>query len=186
MRRLRWREASEPIDVLAVCTGNLCRSPMIEALLRARLPALLVASAGTGAPEGASPPLEVEQVLATRGVSVAGHRAHQLGAAQVRASRLIVTATVAHRTACVVLDPSAQDRAYTLLELARLLGQPPAAGHDGTPAGVAAAAARALAADRSEHDDDLGDPIGLTLVAYERCLATIETALGVLVPALGG
>ena len=33
MRLTSWRQAAEPVDVLVVCTGNLCRSPIMETLL---------------------------------------------------------------------------------------------------------------------------------------------------------
>ncbi|MDT4940078.1 MAG: Low molecular weight phosphotyrosine protein phosphatase, partial [Pseudonocardiales bacterium] len=49
---LRRRRTSEPIDVLVVCTGNMCRSPMIASMLSAAVPSLVVRSAGTGAPKG--------------------------------------------------------------------------------------------------------------------------------------
>ena len=60
-------------NVLAVCTMNQCRSPMIELLLRraaAAEPALdwSVSSAGTHAFQGATGPLAAE-MLAERGVS---------------------------------------------------------------------------------------------------------------------
>ncbi len=46
-----------PIRVLMVCSGNTCRSPTAEALLRRELAAagvtgVLVSSAGTGAQDG--------------------------------------------------------------------------------------------------------------------------------------
>ena len=45
------------MNVLVVCTGNICRSPMAEAMLRAALKAkgardVVVSSAGTSAPPG--------------------------------------------------------------------------------------------------------------------------------------
>jgi protein-tyrosine phosphatase len=69
--------------VLMVCAGNICRSPMAEGLLRARLAGragAAVESAGISALAGrAADPIAVD-LLAARGVDISGHRARQLSA----------------------------------------------------------------------------------------------------------
>jgi protein-tyrosine phosphatase len=67
--------------VLMLCTGNICRSPMAEGLLRARFAAMgrgQVESAGIAAlVDQPADPLAVE-LLAARGIDISGHRARQL------------------------------------------------------------------------------------------------------------
>jgi protein-tyrosine phosphatase len=169
------------VDVLVVCTGNLCRSPMIATLLQAAVPALAVRSAGTAAPRMRPwHPLAV-QALAEVGQVVTGH-AHRLRRADVAAAKLVLTAEGAHRARAVQLDPSAEDRTFTLLEAARLLRAAPATGLGA--AGLAAHLAGALRANPGEHVDDLADPIFGDITQFRRTRDEIEAALSDLIPAL--
>ncbi|MBM3957291.1 MAG: hypothetical protein FJ313_04485, partial [Gemmatimonadetes bacterium] len=67
--------------VLLVCTGNQCRSPMAEALLR-RLAAtdsaapleIRVSSAGTAAPAGFPATQQAQEACAEEGIDLTGHR----------------------------------------------------------------------------------------------------------------
>mgnify|MGYP003334673681 CR=1 FL=1 len=61
-------------NVLVVCTGNICRSPLGEAALRARLEGAVVTAAGTDARDG-GPATEGSRIAgAERGVEIG--RAH--------------------------------------------------------------------------------------------------------------
>jgi protein-tyrosine phosphatase len=177
---MRWRRANEPIDVLVVCTGNLCRSPIIATLLSAAVPSLTVRSAGTAAPVGRPwHPLAIE-VLAEAGHHVSG-TAHRLKAADVAAASLILTAEGAHRAVVVELDPSAEDRTFTLLEAARLLGASPAPQGTG-PTYLAQHLTAALRTDMSEHDDDLPDPILGDVNRFRACREAASRTIAGLAP----
>lgn len=70
-------------NLLFVCTGNTCRSPMAAALARTALaargwPHVRVASAGTGAMAGAPASREVEVVLREKGIDPGAHQASEL------------------------------------------------------------------------------------------------------------
>jgi protein-tyrosine phosphatase len=74
-----------PARLLVVCLGNICRSPMAEGVLRARIEASPIAgqvtldSAGTGAWHVGQPPDPRAIATAARhGVDIAGLRARQL------------------------------------------------------------------------------------------------------------
>ena len=78
---------AEPLRLLIVCLGNICRSPMAEGALRARLPAaglsndILVDSAGTGAWHAGEPPdARTIATAARHGVDISDLRARQLRA----------------------------------------------------------------------------------------------------------
>ncbi len=79
---------AEPIRLLVVCLGNICRSPMAEGVLRARIGASPLAgqvevdSAGTGDWHVGQPP-DRRAIAKARehGVDIAGLRARQFGAA---------------------------------------------------------------------------------------------------------
>jgi protein-tyrosine phosphatase len=179
----RWRRTVEPVDVLVVCTGNLCRSPIIDTLLSAAVPSVTVRSAGTAAPF-ARPwhPLAVE-ALAEVGQDASAGRAHRLQRADVVAAKLVLTAEGVHRAVAVQLDPTAEDRCFTLLEAARLLRTAPAADGLGA-AGLAAHLAVALRNHPAEHDDDLPDPIFGDLDDFRACRDRVSAVLDVLAPAL--
>jgi protein-tyrosine phosphatase len=64
-------------SILTVCVGNICRSPVAEALLRARLPEHTVASAGTGAVVGHNIDPTARDVAQAAGVIMTEHSAKQ-------------------------------------------------------------------------------------------------------------
>lgn len=110
------------MQVLAVCTGNLARSPAIERLLDAALSheGIATASAGTSAVVGEpiAPPMAT--LLHSVGARTEDFAARQLTEQQVRDADLVITAARSHRSAVVSLVPAAVRRTFTLIELARL------------------------------------------------------------------
>jgi protein-tyrosine phosphatase len=119
--------------ILAVCTGNLCRSPVVEWLLRlglnSRWPAassaLPIASAGTNAAIGAPIPLSFASRLASVGAEAATFTPRQVTREMVAGAELVIAATRAHRATLVKLHPRAVRYTFTLRELARLAAVAP-------------------------------------------------------------
>jgi protein-tyrosine phosphatase len=64
--------------LLVVCEGNICRSPMAQGLLRARLPGCRVQSAGLNAVIGAPADPIATSLLRDRGIDIEAHRATQI------------------------------------------------------------------------------------------------------------
>lgn len=68
--------------VLAVCLGNICRSPVAEAVLRAKAPGWVVDSAGTAGWNVGAPPYGPMQAAArARGYDLSDLRARQVSRA---------------------------------------------------------------------------------------------------------
>lgn len=111
------------IDVLMVCSGNTCRSPMAEALLAHHLAergvAARVHSAGTlgwGGPATANS----IAVLAERGVDLGYHESRRLDAGLVVGADLVLGMTRDHVGGVLNYDPTAVDRAFVIGEVVRL------------------------------------------------------------------
>lgn len=97
------------LSVLIVCTGNVCRSPFAELLLRSRVPGLAVASRGIMALEGQPMERQMATELGRRGVSVEGFRARQVSAPDMRAD-LILTMSQRQRSYLVEEFPASARR----------------------------------------------------------------------------
>ncbi|MBR7069721.1 MAG: low molecular weight phosphotyrosine protein phosphatase [Oxalobacter sp.] len=67
------------LNIMVVCLGNICRSPMAEAFLKARLPDAEVASAGLEwATTGWSADDYSVRAMAEHGIDISDHRAQRL------------------------------------------------------------------------------------------------------------
>jgi protein-tyrosine phosphatase len=177
-------------QVLLVCTGNICRSPMAEGLLRSALQRRLgdgaprVASAGTIARDGARAMPEAVEAAANLGVDISGHSARRLRPDYVREAGLIVAMAAEHQEDIVGLDPEAEARTFTLKELVRLLEtyhprplDAPRA--DGLLAGrVADAHGRRADPPATRRDEDVMDPLGLSLEGYRAVARELEDLCG--------
>ncbi|WP_194409369.1 low molecular weight phosphatase family protein [Microbacterium cremeum] len=163
-------------EILTVCTGNICRSPLAEQLLRARLADLdpVVASAGTrGLPAAEMTPeaAHIAHALGVPAADTAAHRSRFLTEQHLIQPDLILAMTRTHRRTIAELAPTRLRSTFTIREFARLAMAAPAeelraaTASAPSPSGKVRAAASVLASYRGlvpppddPADDDVIDP----------------------------
>ncbi|TWT90180.1 Low molecular weight protein-tyrosine-phosphatase YwlE [Pseudobythopirellula maris] len=142
--------------VVMVCTGNTCRSPMAEGLMRRKLAerlkvtddelesrGLLVASAGLSASNGGRAAAETLALLEERGISLAAHSSQMLSDHLIRQADLLLTMTRAHRDAILGHWPEAAPRVKMMMPGGR----------------------------------DVPDPIGGSIEVYRQCAEQLEQGI---------
>ncbi len=173
------------VRVLFVCTGNVCRSPSAEVLLRAcaEPSQVTVTSAGLHAlvDEPVDPP--TADALAERGIDAGAHRGRQFLASMAADADLVLTAETAHRDQVMTEVPAAFRRIFTMKEFGRLVAD--FTGGTPTDAIAFAAAARGVEGEVPAGADDITDPFGGPLPRAREIVAELADAVDVIAGALG-
>lgn len=149
------------VQVAIVCTGNTCRSPMAEVMLKSllakelRVPlseledaGITVFSAGLAARDGAPPSAEAVSALARRDLDLSEHQSQQATLELLQHCDVVLTMTQGHRASIVSQAPYLGELVQALVPDGR----------------------------------DVDDPIGGSAGVYEACLLQIEDALRARLP----
>lgn len=109
--------------VLFVCTANICRSPMAQALFSAKTQRdgedrqFVARSAGIWALENQPPSGHAITVMAERGLDISGHRGRSITKQDLAEADVVVTMTRSHREALVSEFPDYQHKIHLMSEL---------------------------------------------------------------------
>lgn len=110
------------MNIIVLCTANVCRSVIARELLNRRLAdrkvRARVRSAGMlDSGEPAAP--EVVRVLGAVGIDASAHRSRRMTDADLRSADLVLAMAREHLRYAVVLSPEIWPRAFTLKEIIR-------------------------------------------------------------------
>ncbi len=140
--------------IVLVCTGNSCRSPMAECLLKEKLAERLgttvadlpkhgirVTSAGVHAFSGGRASAHAIQLMRERGLDLESHRTKTLTRELAGEADLIITLSQGHRSQILDWDPTLEDKIFVI------------------------------------NQEGVSDPIGGSVEVYRQCAEEIEAAL---------
>lgn len=107
------------MNILFVCTGNTCRSPMAAAIMDKIAVEndldVFIESAGIFAAEGENASENAIKALKKYNIDLSGHRTQPVTEDLLKQSELILTMTEAHKQ---LLEPLASGKVFTLMEYA--------------------------------------------------------------------
>ena len=138
-------------NLIFVCTGNTCRSPMAEGLLRERLGPTSnwdISSAGVYADDGWPVSENSVQALQEKGIDISPFTSRALTSDLLEHADLLITMTQGHREAILQFSPESERKVFLLKSF-----------------GVAQCAA------------DISDPVGQPLERYRQVRDEIDAAL---------
>jgi glycine hydroxymethyltransferase len=139
--------------ILFICTGNVCRSPMAEALFRHAVRGrgeFRAVSAGIGAVDGQPPTAHSVRAMRELGVDISGQRSRMLTVELVRSADFILGMTHGHVDTVALLYPPVAEKTFLLREFDETL---------------------------EPYEKDISDPIGSPYEIYVECRDQIEQGI---------
>lgn len=106
------------MKILFVCTGNTCRSPMAEAIMKELYKDIEVSSAGLSAIDGDEISKNSFLVLKDLGIDYRGHKAKRVNQSILDSNGLIIVMSSGHRDRLLYEYNIDRSKVFTILELA--------------------------------------------------------------------
>ena len=134
------------MQIILVCSGNTCRSPMAEAIFKRKFNGKAeIISRGLYVPEHIHASFNSEKAMSEMGLDIKNHISKQLTIPEAEGADLILTMTKTHKATILSVCPDLKEKVFTLCEYAGIDGNVP-------------------------------DPYGGDIEEYRRCAKKIERA----------
>lgn len=143
------------LKILFVCTGDTCRSPMAEAMMKdiilkdKDLRNNEIISAGTGVYLPGPASYGAKEAMASRGINIEDHRSKPVTPEMINNADLILTMATSHKIKVLRManESELKGKLFTLKEFA------------------------------GQENHDIQDPFGLSVDEYKKCASEIYDAL---------
>ncbi len=154
---------NKPFTILFVCSGNACRSPMAEGLLKKKLfpyyqKQVVIKSAGTLGLNGNPATPNTITVAKEKGVDISSHLSQGISANLIQKADIIFTMAAHHKETLLEIFPEKKDDVFLL-----------------TAFGVE---------EKTNNAKDIRDPIGENLTFYRQIIHQIDRELERILPEL--
>ena len=106
------------MQIIFVCTGNTCRSPMAEGILKSLQNDYEVLSRGLYVPEEIGASFFSIKAMEEMDIDISKHKSKQLTVGEAEDCDLIITMTKSHKDIIVSAYPKFSDKTFTLSEYA--------------------------------------------------------------------